>query len=219
VRYADSEEDGEDIANGGDSDAGDGLSDEEDVSDEQRDESDELHNSDSDAERGKGKNGKAPAQGRGNAKKATPSSVVRGCSAKAPTPRAAASSSSKKASTTDVIDLGDENDEEVEHSKAARVRAAPAKGASAAARPAARVGYSAASAVQLDDDIVDDDGFVQPSAGSSARATQQSALRLPGGTTGKKRQLPLSFSQSANPSQSASRKPAANKSLASGWDD
>jgi hypothetical protein len=132
------------------------------------------------------------------------------------TPRAAASS--KKASAMDVIDLGDEDDEE-EHSKAARVRATPVKGASAAARPVARVGYSAASAVQLDDDIVDDEGFVQPSAGSSARATQQSALRLPGGTAGKKRQLPLSFSQSANPSQSASRKPAANKSLASGWDD
>jgi hypothetical protein len=216
VRYADSEEDGDDIANGADSDAGDGLSDEEDVSDEQEDESDELHNSDSDADRGKGKNGKAPTKGRGNVKKATLSSVARGGSAKAPTPRAAASS--KKASAMDVIDLGDEDDEE-EHSKAARVRATPVKGASAAARPVARVGYSAASAVQLDDDIVDDDGFVQPNAGSSARATQQSALRLPGGTAGKKRQLPLSFSQSANPSQSASRKPAANKSLASGWDD
>jgi hypothetical protein len=196
------------------------LSDEEDVSDEQEDESDELHNSDSDADRGKGKNGKAPTKGRGNVKKATLSSVARGGSAKAPTPRAAASS--KKASVMDVIDLGDEDDEE-EHSKAARVRATPVKGASAAARPVARpvarVGYSAASAVQLDDDIVDDEGFVQPSAGSSARATQQSALRLPGGTAGKKRQLPLSFSQSANPSQSASRKPAANKSLASGWDD
>jgi hypothetical protein len=194
------------------------LSDEEDVSDEQRDESDELHNSDSDADHGKGKNGKATTKGRGNVKKATLSSVARGGSAKAPTPRAAASSSSKKASAMDVIDLGDEDDEE-EHSKAARVRATLVKGASAAARPVARVGYSAASAVQLDDDIVDDEGFVQPSAGSSARATQQSALRLPGGTAGKKRQLPLSFSQSANPSQSASGKPAANKSLASGWDD
>jgi hypothetical protein len=211
VRYADSEEDGDDIADGADSDAGDGLSDEEDVSDEQGDESYELHNSDSDADRGKGKNGKAPTKGRGNVKKTTLSSVARGGSAKAPTPRAAASAA-------DVIDLGEEDDEE-EHREAARVRAAPAKAASAAVHPGVRAGHSAASAVQLDDDIVDDDGFVQPSAGSSARATQQSALRLPGGTAGKKRQLPLSFSQSANPSQSASRKAAANKFLAGGWDD
>ena len=164
--------------------------------------------------KGKGRGKKTAASARSAKSKAAPRSTP--STAK---PRASAA---KKASAT-VVNL--DEDEEYDSDQRQGTTARGSKATSSVASAAASKKTSNA-VIDLDnDDIVDEDGFMQSGApaGSSNRggglSTQISSMRLPGGTAGRKRQLPLSFSQSAPSQGAAARKGNTNKSLASGWDD
>lgn len=164
--------------------------------------------------KGKGRGKKTAAPARSAKSKAAPRSTP--STAK---PRASAA---KKASASVVnLDEDDEYDSDRGQGTTARGSKATSSAASAAVNKKTNN-----AVIDLDnDDIVDEDGFMQSGApaGSSNRggalSTQISSMRLPGGTAGRKRQLPLSFSQSAPSQGAAARKGNTNKSLASGWDD
>ena len=165
--------------------------------------------------KGKGRGKKTAAPARSAKSKAAPRSTP-----SAAKPRAAAA---KKASAT-VVNLDEDEEYDSDHRQGTTARGISKATSSAASAAASKKTNNAA--IDLDnDDIVDEDGFMQSGApaGSSNRAgalsTQISSMRLPGGTAGRKRQLPLSFSQSAPSQGAAARKGNTNKSLASGWDD
>lgn len=238
----DSEEEGSDAASGGE----DNSADESDaVEDAHLLEDSSAGGSDAESLDDDVSDEDAPARGRSKANaptkrapaassskaKATSAAASKAKSTSSAAGRSAASSSKvgKSANTAvEVVDL--DEDEEYDDPRysagksSAKAKAAPSSGATAGGSAASR---GAAEVINIDgeDDIVDDDGFMRSAAPASASlksvatATQQSSLRLPGGTVGRKRQLPLSFSQ-APPSQAGgARKPASNKSLASGWDE
>lgn len=175
--------------------------------------------------RGK-KGGSAPARGSAATSSAKSKAAPRSTLAAAK-PRATAAAARKASASASVVNLDEDEEYDSDQRFGTAPRGSGNKVTSSSAAPSAAAKKTSSNAViDLDaDDIVDEDGFMQSGApaGSSSRggvlSTQTSSMRLPGGTAGRKRQLPLSFSQSAPSQSTAARKGNTNKSLASGWDD
>lgn len=185
----------------------------------------------SDGDSGMSNDDRRPTKGRAKAKPA-------GAASRAKAPSKPASAAKTKASagkstpatrkTNSVINLDDDEDGDSDRLGGSMRGAQPIGGGGASSSTLGKRPTAGASnkVVDLDgvEEIVDDDGFMQTGVMSAssraAPATQASAaaLRLPGGTAGRKRQLPLSFSQSV-PSQTASARKGVSKPQTNNWDD